>query len=149
MQFLGTKLTHCVMHNTMYNKYKEEKNCFKKKEGWQLFPEHIYWVFFYNIRAWRENQHSFLWEKGWHKHKKMSKLKKTQEKAANTTHTKDFKVEWMDFYGTMKSLLVKFTSVFLLGICFLEVLLLYIDILSFRDQDECKIIFFQKWLEEI
>ena len=75
---------------------------------------------------------------------KMSKLKKTQEKAANTTHTKDFKVEWMDFYGTMKSLLVKFTSVFLLGICFLEVLLLYIDILSSRDQDECKIIFFQK-----
>ena len=73
---------------------------------------------------------------------KPSKLKKTQEKAANTTHTKDFKVEWMDFYGTMKSLLVKFTSVFLLGICFLEVLLPYI--LSFRDQDECKIIFFQK-----
>ena len=35
------------MHNTMYNKYKEEeKNCFKKKEGWQLFPEHIYTEYF-------------------------------------------------------------------------------------------------------
>ena len=75
---------------------------------------------------------------------KMSKLKKTQEKAANTTHTKDFKVEWMDFYGTMKSLLVKFTSVFLLGICILEVLLSYIYFSSFRDQNVCKIIFFQK-----
>ena len=70
--------------------------------------------------------------------------KNTRESSKHHTHTKDFKVEWMDFYGTMKSLLVKFTSVFLLGICFLEVLLLYIDILSFRDQDECKIIFFQK-----
>lgn len=68
--------------------------------------------------------------------------KNTRESSKHHTHTKDFKVEWMDFYGTMKSLLVKFTSVFLLGICFLEVLLLYI--LSFRDQDECKIIFFQK-----
>ena len=40
--------------------------------------------------------------------------KNTRESSKHHTHTKDFKVEWMDFYGTMKSLLVKFTSVFLL-----------------------------------
>ena len=38
LQFLGTKLTHCAMHNTMYNKYQEEKKTVsKRKKGGSCF----------------------------------------------------------------------------------------------------------------
>ena len=133
------------MHNTMYNKYQEERRTVsKRKKGGSCFLN-IYTEYFSIILGPGGKINTPFCGKKVDTNTKNVKIEKnTRESSKHHTHTKDFKVEWMDFYGTMKSLLVKFTSVFLLGICFLEVLLLHIYILSFRDQDECKIIFFQK-----
>ena len=131
----------------MYNKYKEERRTVsKRKKGGSCFLN-IYTEYFSIILGPGGKINTPFCGKKVDTNTKNVKIEKnTRESSKHHTHTKDFKVEWMDFYGTMKSLLVKFTSVFLLGIFMSSRgnTTIYIYILSFRDQDECKIIFFQK-----
>ena len=77
--FLGTKLARCAMHAII-----NIRRLFRKERvavvSWK------YWVYF-KMRAWRENQHSFLWEKGWHKHKNRQNWKKhKRESSKHHTH---------------------------------------------------------------